>query len=256
MTFFSPLEQFDIFPVINFYFGFFDFSITNSTIMFFFLFVFGYVVFIGLTKNTDSSFTLVSSRWLFVLQKLHLLNVRLLYCNGKSEQEKPEEFVNLSSFVFIFIFLINIFGFLPFGFTATSHCAVTFTISVPLFFYFVFLSFKKNGLKVFSLFCPHGTSLFLSLLIIPLELLSYLFRPISLGVRLFANMMAGHILLEVVLGFCYSLMGTAGLLFFGHYIVGFCFIPLAILEICVCLIQSYVFSLLLCVYLNESLYLH
>jgi ATP synthase subunit 6 len=180
----------------------------------------------------------------------------LLYCNGKSENEKPEDFVNIISFTFIFIFLINIFGFLPFGFTATSHCAVTFSISVSLFLYFVLISFKKHGLKVFSLFLPHGTSLSLSLLIVPLELLSYLFRPISLGVRLFANMMAGHILLEVVLGFCYSLMGATGLLFFSHYIVGFCFVPLLMLEFCVCFIQSYVFSLLVCVYLNESLYLH
>jgi len=154
--------------------------------------------------------------------------------------------------LFIFVLLLNLIGLIPFSFTLTSHIIITLTLSVSTFIGINIISFKKYGLHFFSIFLPSGTPLLLALLLVPIEIISYLVKPISLSIRLFANMMAGHTLLKVIVGFANTLMLAGGVYFIIHYIPLLILIPLYFLELGVALIQSFVFCILICIYINDS----
>ena len=109
---------------------------------------------------------------------------------------------------------------------------------------------------MFGLFFPSGTSIFTGLLLVPIEIISYIFRPISLSIRLFANMMAGHTLLKVLAGFVWSMMHVVGFTFILHFLPIFIILPLFVLEFAIAIIQAFVFTLLATVYLNDVLHLH
>jgi F-type H+-transporting ATPase subunit a len=151
--------------------------------------------------------------------------------------------------LFIFTLFGNILGMLPYGYTFTSQIAVTFFMAMVVFLGVTLIGLFKHGLHFFSLFFPHGAPLFTAPILIPIELVSYLSRPISLSVRLFANMTVGHVLLKVLAGFVVALG------FFG-------FVPLVVLvaitalELLVALLQAYIFTILCCIYLNDALHLH
>ena len=151
--------------------------------------------------------------------------------------------------LFIFTLFGNILGMLPYGYTFTSQIAVTFFMAMVVFLGVTLIGLFKHGLHFFSLFFPHGAPLFTAPILIPIELVSYLSRPISLSVRLFANMTVGHVLLKVLAGFVIALG------FFG-------FVPLLVLvaitalELLVALLQAYIFTILCCIYLNDALHLH
>jgi len=151
--------------------------------------------------------------------------------------------------LFIFTLFGNLLGLIPYGFTFTSHIAVTFFMAAVVFIAVTLIGIFKHGLHFFSLFFPHGAPLFTAPILIPIELVSYLSRPISLSVRLFANMTVGHVLLKVLAGFVVAL-GIFGV------------IPLAVLvaitalEVLIALLQAYIFTILCCIYLNDALHLH
>lgn len=151
--------------------------------------------------------------------------------------------------LFIFTLFGNLLGLIPYGFTFTSHIAVTFFMALVVFLAVTLIGIFKHGLHFFSLFFPHGAPLFTAPILIPIELVSYLSRPISLSVRLFANMTVGHVLLKVLAGFVVAL-GIFGV------------IPLAVLvaitalEVLIALLQAYIFTILCCIYLNDALHLH
>jgi len=151
--------------------------------------------------------------------------------------------------LFMFVLMGNLLGMLPYSFTFTSHIIVTFALAITVFIGVTILGFVKHGMHFFSFFAPAGTPPLLLPLLVPIEILSYLSRPVSLSVRLFANMLAGHTLLKVIAGFV-ALMGAAGVL------------PLALLvalnglEILIALLQAYVFAILTCLYINDALHLH
>lgn len=151
---------------------------------------------------------------------------------------------------------LNLIGLVPYSFTLTSHLIVTLALSLSVFIGINIVCARLHGLNMFSLFLPSGTPITLALLLVPIELISYIFKPISLSIRLFANMMAGHTLLKVIAGFAYTLMGNTGILFLMHYVPLLILIPLFGLELGVALIQSFVFSILVCIYLNDSINLH
>ena len=145
----------------------------------------------------------------------------------------------------------------------TSHCnslydalVVTFFLSMSIFIGLNIICVRTHGMQFFSLFLPSGTALGLAFLLVPIEVVSYIFKPIALATRLFANMMAGHILLKVIAGFAYTLMGNTGILFLLHYVPLLILIPLFGLELGVAIIQSFVFAILVCIYLNDSINLH
>lgn len=151
--------------------------------------------------------------------------------------------------LFLFILIGNTLALLPGSFSFTAHIAVTFFMAFTVFVIATLLGFYKHGMKYFSFFLPKGVPLVLSPLIIIIELVSYLSRPISLSVRLFANIVVGHVLLKVIAGF----VVTLGI--FGIFPL-LAMVSIFALEFLVAVLQAYVFTILTCIYLNDALELH
>jgi F-type H+-transporting ATPase subunit a len=151
--------------------------------------------------------------------------------------------------LFYFILVGNMLGMMPYSFTFTSHLAVTLGLALVVFIGTTILGFVKHGTHFLSFFLPHGTPPALAPLLIPLEIMSYCFRPISLSLRLFANMTAGHTLLKVFAGFAVSLgvLGVVPML----AVVG-----VTALEFLIAFLQAYVYTVLACIYLNDALHMH
>ena len=152
--------------------------------------------------------------------------------------------------LFMFVLFCNMVGMLPYSFTVTSHIIVTFILAAVVFIGVTIIGFIKHGLKYLELFVPKGVPIVLLPLIVIIEIISYLSRAVSLSVRLFANMMAGHTMLKVFGGFVISL-GLVG----GWLPLSFS-VALTGLEILVAFLQAYVFAILTCIYLNDALNLH
>ncbi len=153
----------------------------------------------------------------------------------------------------MFILFGNLLGLIPFSFTFTSHIAVTFAMAAFIFIGVTIIGIIKHGLKFFSLFFPHGAPIVSAPVLIPIEIISYFSRPISLSVRLFANMTVGHVLLKVIGGGVVAL----GSFFVVPGLLPFAFlVAITILEVMIAVIQAYVFAILTCVYLNDALHLH
>ena len=152
--------------------------------------------------------------------------------------------------LFMFVLFCNMLGMIPYTFTVTSHIIVTFVLATFIFIGVTVIGFIKHGLGYLKLFVPSGVPIVLLPLIVIIEIISYLSRPISLSVRLFANMMAGHTMMKVFGGFVVSL-GIVG----GWLPLGFS-VALTGLEILVAFLQAYVFAILTCIYLNDALNLH
>jgi F-type H+-transporting ATPase subunit a len=151
--------------------------------------------------------------------------------------------------VFLFVLFGNLVGLIPYMFTFTSHIIATFTIAAIVFIFITILGLTLHGLTFLTLFAPGGIPKLLLPLLIPIEMISYLSKPISLSIRLFANMMAGHTVMKVFAGFA-GMLGVLGI------------IPVAVnviltgFEIFMAILQAYIFAMLTCVYLNDAVHLH
>ncbi len=158
--------------------------------------------------------------------------------------------------LFMFVLFGNMLGLFPYAFTYTSHISLTFTLAMVVFVLITLVAISLHGKKFFGYFMPEGAPLWLAPLIIPVEIVSYLSRPISLSVRLFANMMAGHVMLKVFATFV-VMLGALGAV--GPFIA---VLPLAInvaligFEVLVAFLQAYVFAILTCIYLHDAVHLH
>jgi ATP synthase subunit 6 len=250
----SPLEQFEILPLISFYLGGLDFSITNEVVILLLIFFFSLTFISSVVKQSDSSLYIIPNRWQIVAGIIYKMILSMISDNISGK--KGQLFFPLVFSVFFYVASLNLIGLVPYSFTLTSHLIVTFALAIAIFLGINIICVRIHGLEFFSLFFPAGTSLVLGLLLVPIEVISYVFRPISLGIRLFANMMAGHTLLKVIAGFAWSLMGCTGILFLMHYIPLLILLPLFGLELAVGLIQAFVFSVLTCIYLNDAVNLH
>ena len=152
--------------------------------------------------------------------------------------------------VFMFVLFGNMWGMIPYSFTFTSHIIVTFAMALVIFIGVTIIAIIKHKMRFFSFFMPPGVPIYMAPLLIPIEIISYLSRPISLSVRLFANMLAGHTLLKVFAGFVVSLGIFAGWLPLAFIVA------LTGLEIVIAFLQAFVFAILTCLYLNDALHLH
>jgi F-type H+-transporting ATPase subunit a len=152
--------------------------------------------------------------------------------------------------LFMFILFANLLGMIPFSFTVTSHIIVTFALALVVFVGVTVIGFIRHGAGFLKLFVPSGIPLALLPLLVVIEVLSYFIRPVSLSVRLFANMMAGHTMLKVFGGFVVALGVLAGWLPLVFVVA------LTGLEIGIAMLQAYVFTVLTCIYLNDALHLH
>lgn len=252
--YFSPLEQFSILPLIILKFGIFDISITNSSVILFLSIFFYVVLFFSCIKYFDRSFNIIPTSFFVVFEFFYLLLLSMVVENVKGESS--QKYFPFFFTVFFFIGSMNLIGLIPYSFTVTSHFAVTFSISLLVFIGINIICVRTHGLKFFSLFLPSGTPLLLAFLLVPVEFFLYFFKPFSLSIRLFCNMMAGHILLKIFVGFAWSLMSISGTVFFLHFLPLLILVPLFVLELAVAFIQAFVFSLLLCIYLNDAVHLH
>jgi len=250
MTVFSPLEQFEILPLINL----FGISLTNQFLFLFLLFFIIVTLFFSLLKSSTNTLYIKPTRWQSIIELIYLLILSMV--NDTIGGKKGEPFFPLIFTIFIFVAGMNLIGLIPYSYTVTSHFIVTLSLSLTIFIGMNIICIRLHKLAFFALFLPAGTSLPLAFLLVPVELISYIFKPLSLAIRLFCNMMAGHTLLKVFAGFAWSLMSLTGTLFYLQIIPLLILVPLYGLELGVALIQAYVFSLLTCIYLNDAVNLH
>jgi len=241
----DPIHQFKIFPLLEWSAGGYNLSFTNSS--FWMLVSTGLVlVLLGLAASRGG---LIPNR----IQSLGELSYGFIADMVRSTA--GEEGLKFFPFVFTLFFFIlgaNVVGMLPYAFTTTSHIAVTGALAIVVILIVVGYGIYKNGLGFFGLFAPHGVPLPVMVFLVPIEIISFLARPITLGMRLFANMLAGHIMLKLLAIFVVMLAG-AGLaaVSWVPYVL---LIPITALEFLVAFLQAYVFALLTCVYLKDAIH--
>ncbi|MAI76950.1 MAG: F0F1 ATP synthase subunit A [Pelagibacteraceae bacterium TMED65] len=244
----SPLAQFEIKKIIPIEFLGHDISFTNSslamTITVLFILT---LMFLGL-KNLQ----IIPSKTQTIIESSYEFIANMIGDNIGNEGMKYFSFIFT---LFLFILIGNLLGMFPYSFTWTSHIIVTFSIAFFIFLGVTILAIYKHGLmKFIKFFAPSGVPKPMLLLLVPIEIISYLSRPISLSVRLFANMMAGHTLLKVIGGFVFVL-GANSFIIGGILPLAF-LIALTGLEIVIAFLQAYVFAILTCLYINDAIHLH
>ena len=180
---------------------------------------------------------------------------------GENIGPEGKKFFPLIFSLFMFILFANLLGmfaFLPHGYAVTSQIAVTFALAIMVFLTVTIYGFVKHGLHFFTLFAPSGVPWWIMPFIIPIEMVSFLARPISLSIRLAAAMTAGHVLLEVIAGFIATFIAALGI----GYGLGAGILPMGLLvlliglEIFVCVLQAYIFALMTSIYLHDAVHLH
>ena len=239
----GPMEQFKIEPLIPIHLGGYDISYTNSALFMTFAVALTGLLFWGATRRR----LMVPGRWQSVAELMYEFVADMVKSNAGKEGMAYFPFVFT---LFLFILFGNFLGLMPYGFTFTSHIAVTAAMAVFIFVAVTIIGFAKHGLHFFKLFVPPGTPLAVAWFLVPLEMFSYMIRPVTLSLRLFANMLAGHVLLKVLAGFIIALG------FFFGWVPLLAVFGVTLLELLVAFLQAYVFALLTCIYLNDAIHLH
>lgn len=236
----SPLKQFLIKPIIDIEVYGIDLSITNSVLMMFI--ATSLIIFLFSFVNEENH--KVPSRMQIICESFYNLIANMIEENT-GKDGRP--FIPFVITIFLFILFCNLIGMAPYSFTATSQLAVTFFISIMVFLVIIVTGFVKQGLGFLKIFAPEGLPIWLAPLIILIELFAFLARPISLCLRLTANMIAGHVLLKVLAGFVVTLPLFAKIipLPFITILIGF--------EIFIAILQAYIFAILSCVYLSDAI---
>ncbi|MEQ9814146.1 MAG: F0F1 ATP synthase subunit A [Azospirillaceae bacterium] len=238
----SPIEQFEIHPILPIEVGGVDLSFTNSSLWMVIAVVLSTLVLsIGIRGRA-----LVPNRMQSLAEMLYEIVANMIRDNVGRDGRRYFPFIFT---LFIFVLFANLLGMIPIAFTVTSHLIVTFTLAAVVFVAVTILGFARHGLGYLRMFFPHGAPLWTAVILVPVELVSYLSRPISLSVRLFANMTVGHVLLKVIAGFVVAL-GVAGIFPLGFLVA------LTALELFIAVLQAYVFTILTCIYLHDALHMH
>jgi F-type H+-transporting ATPase subunit a len=240
----NPMHQFEVYrigPEINL--GEINLSFTNASL---FMTISSILILLFLFLGTKKK-SLVPTKIQFITEASYTFVAKMINDTAGSSAKSFFPFIFT---LFMFVLFANMVGMLPYSFTVTSHIIVTFVLAAIVFIGVTILGFIKHGFKYLEIFVPKGVPIILLPLIVIIEIISYLSRPVSLSVRLFANMMAGHTMLKVFGGFVISL-GLLG----GWLPLGFS-VALTGLEILVAFLQAYVFAILTCIYLNDALNLH
>lgn len=246
----GPMEQFEIHTIVPLEVGGIDISFTNSS-----LWMCIVVASISLFLTTAaSSRSVVPSRMQSVAEISYNFIADMIRSAAGSEGLRFFPFVYA---LFMFVLFANLFGLIPFlhAFTVTSHIIVTLALALVVFTMVIVVGVLKHGFRFLKLFVPDVPWYMLPLLTV-IEVISFLSRPLSLSVRLFANMLAGHIMLTVFGGFVVSLAAAGGALSFLSIAPMLGIIGVSALEFLVAFLQAYVFAILTCIYLNDALHLH
>ncbi len=243
----DPLHQFEIHEIVPLSLFGYDISFTNASLSM----VMSALVALFFLHMATRKQALIPGRFQMAVESLFSFIGQMIKTHVGREGLAyfPHVFC-----LFLFILVGNTLGLLPYAFTFTSHIIVTFSLAMLVFMGSIIIGVKKHGLHFFKLFFPDGIPVYVAPLLVPVEIISFLSRPISLSVRLFANMVAGHIMLKIFAGFCVLLAASnffplaAAPLLINAAMTGF--------EFLVALLQAYVFTILTCIYLNDAINLH
>lgn len=242
----SPLHQFEIRHIVPIHIGDLDLSFTNSSL---FMIVSAILVTAFLVGGMSGA-RLVPGRLQSMAELVYEFVAGMVRDNVGTEGRQYFPFVFT---LFMFILFGNLVGMVPYSFTFTSHIVVTFAMALVVFVGVTTIGIARHGAHFFTLFVPPGVPKVMLIILVPIEIISYVIRPITLSVRLFANMMAGHTMLVIFAGFVTGL---------GAYFVLPGLLPLAattafmFLEVLVAVLQAYVFTILTCIYLHDAVHLH
>lgn len=243
----DPIHQFQIQKIFPIEVGGMDLSFTNSSL------------FMVLTVASAAAFLIftTSGRGLIPGRMQSLSEMAYEFVAGMLRSSAGTEgmrFFPLVFSLFMFVLVANLLGMFPYFFTVTSHIIVTFALAMLVIGTVTIYGLMRHGTKFFHLFAPSGVPPVLLLIVAPIEVVSFLSRPISLSVRLFANMLAGHITLKVFAGFIVSMGAAGGLSAVGAILPLGMTVALTALEFLVAFLQAYVFTVLTCMYLNDALH--
>ena len=244
----DPIHQFvitDFLPLGNV--GGANLGFTNSA-LFMVLTVAAIGAFLLLSTNARA---IVPGRWQLMAEMSYEFVANMVRSNAGTEGMKFFPFVFS---LFMFILIANLFGMFPYFFTITSHIIVTFALAMLVFLVVIAYGFWRNGPKFLKLFVPAGVPAYVLPIVVPIEIVSFLSRPISLSVRLFANMLAGHITLKVFAGFIVALSSLGLLGWLGALLPLAMTVAITALEFLVCALQAYVFAVLTSMYLNDAIH--
>jgi len=240
----NPMHQFEVYkigPEINL--GAINLSFTNASL---YMSISALLILVLLFLGTKKK-SLIPSKIQLINEMSYTFVAKMINDTAGSS---AKDFFPFIFTLFMFVLFCNLVGILTYFFTITCHIIVTFVLAATVFIGVTIIGFVKHGFKYLELFVPKGVPVVLLPLIVIIEIISYLSRPVSLSVRLFANMMAGHTMMKVFGGFVISL----GLL--GGWLPLSFSVALTGLEILVAFLQAYVFAILTCIYLNDALNLH
>ncbi|MGZ6021130.1 MAG: F0F1 ATP synthase subunit A [Rhizomicrobium sp.] len=244
----NPMEQFAIKPIVPLHIGGYDVSFTNQSLL---------MVVVALAASAFLTLAM-SKRSLVPSRSQSMAEMSYEFVANMIQTSTGEDGLKFFPFVFtLFIFVLcsNFFGMIPGSFTVTSQIAVTFALASLVILTVIVTGFAKHGIGFLKLFVPHAP-LPLLFLLVPIEVISFLTRPIILSVRLFANMLAGHTMLAVFAGFVVLLGSAGGVLSVLSIAPMALIVAIMLLELLVAFLQAYVFAILTCIYLNEALHLH
>jgi F-type H+-transporting ATPase subunit a len=251
MSIFSPLEQFALVTLVPVNLFGYNVSITNATLFLVLSFFVSYSMFRFATYNA----TVSPNNWQYVAESLYnFVNDKLV--GDLIQHERSREYFPFVFVLFIFILTSNELGMIPYTFTVTSHLFMTFTLGMIVFVAVNIVAFSTHGLHFFSFFLPPGCPMWIVPGLIGIELISYIFRVISISVRLFANMMSGHCLLKILAGFAWTMLSLGVLGYIGSFAILSFILAFTALEVAIAFIQAYIFALLTCLYMKDAIHLH
>ena len=241
----NPISQFEINRIIPLNLGGFDVSFTNSALS---MVIASIIILCIMWPRNKGSLSHLPSKWQ-ILQEMFFGMVYKMSTDVMGKEGK--KFFPFIFSLFLFILSVNILGMMPTMFTATSHIAITGVLSILVLCVVLLTGIMRNGLHYFAHFAPKGVPFVMLILIVPIEIISFLARPVTLAVRLCGNMAAGHIVLKIFASFIVMLSG-AGILGLAGILPFTVLIALNALEFFVAFLQAYIFTTLTCIYLSES----
>jgi F-type H+-transporting ATPase subunit a len=245
----SPVEQFTIKVLFALNLFGYDVSFTNSS-LFMVLTVLASVVFLALAIRPAA---LIPGRMQGLAEMLYEFVADMVRSNVGNE---GRPYFPVIFTLFMFVLFSNLLGLIPYSYTTTSQIVVTFAMALTIFVGVTLIALVKHGFHFFSFFVPSGAPKALIPFLIIIEVISYFVRPVSLSVRLFANMLAGHTMLKVFAGLAVMIASAGGVAAAGSVLPLIAIIGLTGLEVLVAVLQAYVFTILTCMYLNDALHLH
>ena len=245
----SPVEQFTIKVLFALNLFGYDISFTNSALFM----VLAIAVSCGFLVFAMRPASIVPGRMQGLAEMMYEFVAEMVRSNVGNEGRPYFPFIFT---LFMFILFSNLLGLIPYSYTVTSQIVVTFAIALFIFIGVTIIAVVKHGFHFFSFFIPSGAPKALLPLIFVIEVISYFIRPVSLSVRLFANMLAGHTMLKVFGGLAVMIAGAGGVFVAGSILPLVAIIGLTGLEVLVACLQAYVFTILTCMYLNDAIHLH